>query len=221
MEMKMKKYPATFVILLCLSLGLLKANAQSDEVPRIELGVQFTSITKPDNNNGATELGFGGRFTLNLNRSIALEAVGNFFPHKCNFCGVVGDNSGNITQGLFGVKIGKRFEKWGVFGKARPGVVSFSKGDTKFVIPGPSLFDIRQDRLTNFALDLGGVLEFYPSRRIVTRFEGGDTLIHYRPRDTNLFSFDPNTGLPVLVPFTIPSDTRHNFQFAAGVGFRF
>ena len=31
---------------------------------------------------------------------------------------------------------------------------------------------------TKFAVDLGGVLEVYPSNRIVTRFEAGDTLIH-------------------------------------------
>ena len=87
MEMKMKKPLATVVSLLCLSFGLLEAKAQSDEVPKVELGAQFTSITKPDFNNGATEPGFGGRFTFNLNRSVALEAVGNFFPHKCRFCG--------------------------------------------------------------------------------------------------------------------------------------
>ena len=215
--MKIRKDLTTVIIVLCLSFGLVEANAQSDELPKIELGAQFTSITKPDNNNGATEPGFGGRFTLNLNRSVALEAVGNFFPHSCRFCG---DNSGNITQGLFGVKAGKRFEKWGIFGKARPGVVSFSEGDTRVDLAGTNFF-ILQSRQTHFAVDLGGVLEFYPSKRIVTRFEAGDTLIHYGSRQTNFLSFDPTTFVPVLVPFTTRSVTRHNFQFAAGVGWRF
>jgi hypothetical protein len=210
---------------LCLSFAFLEAKAQSEEVPRVELGVHFTSITKPSFDNGETEPGFGARFTFNFNRSIALEAVGNFFPHKCRFCsGSFGDNNGNIAQGLFGLKAGKRFEKWGIFGKVRPGVVSFSRGDAKYVATGSGgtfPFEFRQDRLTNFALDLGGVLEFYPSKRIVTRFEAGDTLIHYGARQINFLSFDPTSGQPALVPFTTPAVTRHNFQFVAGVGWRF
>jgi hypothetical protein len=226
-EMKMRKHLVTVVTLLWLSFGLLEAKAQSGEVPKFELGAQFTSITKPDFNNGATEPGFGGRFTFNLNRSVALEAVGNFFPHKCGFCGSGaggGDNSGNITQGLFGVKAGKRFQKWGIFGKARPGVVSFSQGDSKYVATGTGTsfpFEFRHNRLTNFAVDLGGVLEFYPSKRIVTRLEAGDTLIHYGQRQSSFLFFDPTTGVPVLIPFTTRSETRHNFQFVAGVGWRF
>ena len=221
--MKIRILLAFIFSLLCFSTGLREARAQSDEVPRFELGVHFTSITKPDSNNGATEPGLGGRFTLNLNRSVALEAVGNFFPHSCQFCGggLAGDNSGNITQGFFGVKAGKRFEKWGIFGKARPGVTSFSRGDSRFELAGSNGFFLAQSRKTNFAVDLGGVLEFYPSKRIVTRFEAGDTLIHYGSRQTNLLSFDPTTGAPVLIPFTTRSETRHNFQFAAGVGWRF
>lgn len=216
---------ALLVSSLCLSFFLQDAKAQSDELPKFELGIQFTSITKPSFNNGDTEPGFGGRFTFNFNRIVALEAVGNFFPHTCRGCGPnLGDNSGNIAQGLVGVKAGKRFEKWGIFGKARPGAVSFSKGDNKFVATGtgPAFpFQFQQERLTNFAVDLGGILEFYPSRRLVTRFEAGDTLIHYRERQTNFLSFDPISGLPTLIPFTVRSETRHNFQFVAGVGWRF
>ena len=224
--MRINKLLMAIVSLLCLSFCLPEAQAQSDEVPKFELGAQFTSITKPDFNNGATEPGFGGRFTFNLNKSVALEAVGNFFPHKCRFCGSGGggDNSGNITQGLFGVKAGKRFQKWGIFGKARPGVVSFSDGDSKYVATGTGgsfPFEFRQNRLTTFAIDLGGVLEFYPSKRIVTRFEAGDTLIHYGRRQSNYLIFDPITFAPSLLPFTTPAQTRHNFQFSAGVGWRF
>jgi hypothetical protein len=221
--MKIRILTTSVLLLLSFSIGLRETKAQTDEVPKFELGVHFTSITKPDSNNGATEPGFGGRFTFNLNRSIAVEAVGNFFPHSCRFCGgrvVGGDNSGNITQGLFGVKAGKRFQKWGIFAKGRPGVVSFSEGNSRFEIAG-SGFSILQSRQTHFAVDLGGVLEFYPSKRIVTRFEGGDTLIHYGPRQSNFLSFDPTTGAPVLIPFTTRSETRHNFQFTAGVGWRF
>jgi hypothetical protein len=220
--MKIYKRLTVILSLLCLSLWTIEAKAQSDEVPKFELGAQFTSITKPS--NGGTEPGFGGRLTFNLNRSVALEAVGNFFPHHCYYCsgGVTfGDNSGNITQGLFGVKAGKRFQKWGLFAKARPGVVSFSQGDSQFVLNTLSGFSVVQNRATHFATDLGGVVEFYPSKRLVTRFEAGDTLIHYGQRQTNILTFNPTTGAPGLIPFTVRSEIRHNFQFAAGVGWRF
>jgi hypothetical protein len=203
---------------------LLQANAQSSDVPKFEAGIQFTSITEPSFDNGRTEPGLGGRFTFNLNRSVALEAVGNFFPHKCQSCGSLGDSNGNISQALFGVKAGKRFQKWGIFAKGRPGIVSFSQGDSKYVQTGASgtfPFEFQQHRLNTFAVDVGGVLEFYPSKHIVTRFDAGDTMIHYGQRTTTFFSFPTLTGPPVLVPFTQRAETRHNFQFAAGMGWRF
>ncbi|MGH9871626.1 MAG: hypothetical protein ACRD9S_04060 [Pyrinomonadaceae bacterium] len=203
----------------------INASAQSDEVPKVEVGIHFTTITKPEINGSSTEPGLGARFTFNLNRSVALEAVGNLFPHSCSFCGGnLGDNSGIIKQGLFGVKAGKRFEKWGIFAKARPGVVNFGQGNTIYTIngTGPSAVVAVQRRgVSNFATDLGAVLEFYPSKRIVTRFEAGDTLIHYGSRQSNFLTFDPSTNSPILFPFTTRPDTRHNFQFFAGVGWRF
>src|SRR5882724_7464114 len=200
------KFLAAIVSLVCLCFYLLEAKAQSDGPPKYEVGVQFTSITEPSFDAGHTEPGFGGRFTFNLNRSIALEAVGNFFPHKCRNCGGgIGDSNGNITQGFVGIKAGKRFEKWGIFAKGRPGVVSFSQGDSKYVATGaggPFPFEFVHKRLTNFAFDVGGVLEFYPSRKIVTRFEAGDTIIRYARRQTNLLTFD-STGSVTLFPFTL------------------
>jgi hypothetical protein len=199
-----------------------QTTTQSDDLPKYEIGAEFTSLTKqPDYSGGGhTEIGAGARFTFNLNRTIALEAVGNFFPRNCSFCGRLGNNSGNITQGLFGVKVGKRFEKWGIFAKARPGFVSFSKGDVQFVPTGPGTFDISQRRSTNFAFDLGGGVEFYTSRHLVTRFDAGGTFINYRGRNLNLPSFD-NTGGVILIPFHLPGVTKLNFQFSAGVGYRF
>lgn len=222
--MKIKINSAILAILLFVSLGALKASAQTDELPKFEVGVHFTSITKPSVSNGDTEPGLGGRLTYNLNRSVAVEAVGNFFPHSCRFCGGnSADNSGNISQGFFGVKAGKRFDNWGIFAKARPGVTSFSKGDATYVATGPLAllpFQFVQKRANHFAADLGAVLEFYPSKRIVTRFEGGDTLIHYGSRQMNVPTFDL-AGNFILAPISTRSETRHNFQFSAGVGWRF
>jgi hypothetical protein len=202
------------VISLCLLVCSI-SRAQSDDPPKFEVGIDFSSITKPDSSD-STEPGLGGRFTFNINKTVALEAATYFFPRKCFFCDRTG---GTLTEGLFGVKVGKRFAKWGIFAKARPGFASFSQGDVQFV-PSPPGFEVVPHRTTNFAFDLGGVLEFYPSRRIMTRFEIGDTMIHYGRRTINFPTLNP-TGDIIFVPINFPAITRHNFQFSAGVGFRF
>jgi hypothetical protein len=203
---------------ICFLLSPLDTRAQSTEIPKYELAAEFSSLTL---NPEHTEPGLGGRFTYNLNKHVALEAAGYFFPHSCQFC-----STGRITEGLFGVKAGKRFQKWGIFGKARPGLASLSKGSFTLVpIGGGGVFPFRVEsrRLTNFALDVGGVLEFYPSRRIVTRFDFGDTMIRFGQR-TGGFQLitDPITGVTTLgAPIISPAYTGHTFQFTAGVGLRF
>jgi len=196
--------------------------AQSDETPRIEIGAHVTALGVSGNSNTRIEPGFGGRLTYNLTETFAIEAEGNFFPRDRFRTFRAG---GRAVQGLFGVKIGKRYKKFGFFGKARPGFISFSEGVSE-VVAGGTVFDpaqplsFRTRRLTHFAADLGGVLEIYPSRRVLLRFDAGDTIIRYGNTTVNTFLLVPGDPF-VPVPFTIPGATRHNLQLSAGVGFRF
>lgn len=221
----MKKHSVIGILLMSLYLfvnsGEARAqsnNTQSDELPKFEIGGHFSSLTL---NSNTTEPGLGARFTYNVNDNLALEAEGNLFPHDARQRSF--RNGGRATQGLFGVKIGKRYERFGIFAKVRPGLISFTRG--RFDIVGNNdevtiPIEVRTERATHFALDVGGVLEFYPSRRIVTRFDFGDTIIRYG--DTTINTINGPVGGPfVLVPVTIPGETRHNFQFMGGVGFRF
>lgn len=190
---------------------------------RFEVGAQFSSITlEPDH----TQPGAGGRFTFNFNDNFALEAEGNFFPND-NGRISTNRNNGRAIQGLFGVKAGKRFKNFGIFAKARPGFISFSRGFGDVVITGPpptgSIFpvtDFRPRRLTHPALDLGGVLEFYPSRKLVTRFDIGATLYRAGPTTFQTLTAGPNNTV-IVAPQTIPGETRSGFQFGAGIGYRF
>lgn len=206
---------------ICLFLAVVTfasvAVAQSTK-DKIEIGVQSTSLTlfDPDFPGDRTQPGLGGRFTYNFNRSIAAEAEVNFFPQKERF---FADN-GDVTQAQFGVKIGKRFEKFGLFAKARPGFLSID--DFFSFVPGPIpivdgllQFNTKVERTNLFTMDIGGVLEMYPSRRTVVRFEAGDTVIRYPER------FDPDFSVdPPIVRLTRPAKYTHNFQFTASVGFR-
>ena len=206
------------VVVICLV--QLQALAQSEELPKFEVAGEFTTLEREAFSQRRTEPGFGGRFTYNLNKTFAVEAAGYFFPKECFQC----RNAGNITEGLAGVKVGKRFEKWGVFAKARPGVVSFSQGT--FDVRPPITFPLipvqfELSRLTTFAMDVGGVVEFYHSKRIVTRFDFGDTIVHFKRRNMDTVTFDPVTNIFTPVTIPVPARTSHNFQFITSVGFRF
>jgi hypothetical protein len=199
------------------------------ETPRYEVGLQFTSLSVDPptaicnlclaaiDNRIHTEPGFGGRFTFNLTDNIAFEAEGNYFTRdRIGFP----DPSGHMFQAQFGGKVGKRFERWGFFGKARPGFVGFTEvGELigSHVVNfgfGPLVIgDFRTVHQLYPSLDVGGVVELYVSRRWMARFDVGDTIIRYGELRT--------TGLFSATVFTRPAETRHNLQISSGIGFRF
>ena len=211
----MKKSFSALLSLLAISLfTAIAARAQTapDDPPRFEVGLHFSALTLTPSNGYRTEVGFGGRFTVNVNRNVALEAETTFFPNS----GRSGEQraDGNAVEGLFGLKAGKRWQKFGVFAKARPGFISFSDGHPIYELGAPGVINFRAERATHFATDVGGVLELYVSRRIMTRFDVGDTIIRYGAQTiANPF--------PPPLNFTIRDATRHNLQVNGGIGFRF
>jgi len=173
-----------------------------DQPPRFELGVAGTGIHLSDNNN----FGFGARAVYNFNSFFSLEGEGNFFLNNASpklFSG------GRAIEGLFGPKIGLRTENVGIFAKVRPGVISFSN-TVQGIIVNPNVpfsFSIQTGRLTEPALDLGTVIEFYPARHWAWRTDIGDTMVFYRSSN---FSGFPIAGA-----------TKSNFQFNTGFQYRF
>ena len=202
------------VVLLCVTgvLALSGQQALAQSVPRtVELGAQFTTIKISDSEmpNGFfrdindTLIGGGIRIGYNINRRLAIEAEGNIFRRPST-------DQGRRSQGLFGVKAGKRSEAIGLFGKARFGFMRF---DRTFAFTGaaPISLDIKNNVYP--AIDLGGVLEIYPSRRTIVRFDLGDTIVRYS-----------NRRVKDLQPGGIGNlDTYygHNLQFGIGAGIRF
>ncbi|MBO0862535.1 MAG: porin family protein [Chloracidobacterium sp.] len=174
------------------------AQAQSQaETPKYEVGVNYTLLRTNGAGlvNSTSDSGVGGRVTYNLANSLSVEGEYNFFPQdgRVNLANLIGINS-HKSEGLFGVKYGMRSEKWGIFGKLRPGFVRFSEGTPAGL--GSN---------TNFALDVGGVLEYYLARSISVRVDLGDTIIRYPDNPT----------------FGIGSFTTNNLQLGTGVSFRF
>jgi hypothetical protein len=226
------------------------SQSSTDDEKKFEVGAQFSvlhsalsqgtftgivCVTTPCpsfviSNSRELQPGFGGRFGYNLTSNLAVEAEMNFFPGADSFTVPEGFKGGNKIEGLFGVKAGKRFEKVGIFGKARPGFMHASKGDIRprtgslcIAIFPPPAGCFETSSKTNFALDLGGVVEVYPTKRTIIRFDAGDTMVFLGDRSVPAVI---NPGAGILAPsfLTIiraPAETTHNFQFNVGVGFRF
>lgn len=125
--------------------------------------------------------------------------------------------SKGMTEGLFGPKAGWRSERVGMFG---PGFIHFHERREPFpcprVIP-PPLVCVLGGR-TEFALDAGGVLEFYPHPHITLRFDVGDTMIRFRVPVQRFGQPGPDRVVPSTI---VDGFWSHNFQFGTSVGFRF
>ena len=206
-----------FVFVLCTLLTLsVTVQAQLNE-KKFEVGAVFTSITLSDFTaftspttpaRDNTVRGFGGRFAYNVNDYFAIDAEGSFFPesHFGN------EGFAQKVQGFVGAKGGVRNKRVGVFAKARPGVMWFgefpSRGGCSTTSFGAAC-GVSHEK--DFAIDLGAVVEFYPTERTIIRVDVGDTLIKY-----------PDRTIAIGNTFTaLQGETKSNFQFSLGFGWRF
>lgn len=192
-------------------------------------GIQCVTTPCPSiviSNSRQGQPGLGGRIGYNLSPNIAIEAEINFFPDADSFSEPDAFKGGHKIEGLFGVKAGKRFDKVGIFGKARPGFLYAGKGDLQprantvciaalSILPTPAgCFETISKR--SFAFDLGGVVEVYPTKRTILRFDAGDTIVRLSERNIPAV-FSPT----ILTIIRSPAETTHNFQGSIGIGLRF
>lgn len=207
----------TLLLIVTIMLLGLEVRAQSD-LRKIEVGGQFVvlSVHSPAlpkgflNDIDDTVLGGGSRAGYNFTRHWAADLEVNVFQRPPTTDPAT---RGRWVQGLFGVKATKRQDRIGLFLKVRPG---FSRFDGV-----ASLFPDSNGKLqigliidnTCFAVDLGGGVELYPTRRTIVRFDAGDLVIRYTNRPPA--DFNPVSNAVRKTHFD------HSFQFEAGFGFRF
>ena len=85
-------------------------------------------------------------------------------------------------EGLFGVKVGPRYDRLSFFGKARAGFVRFGSAPEPIAciaIFPPPLDCILAEGRTVPALDVGGGIELYPSETTMVRFDVSSLLLRY------------------------------------------
>lgn len=200
------------LILIALMLATAVIGNSQTEDHKFEVGVQTSSL------RGSEHLGVGIRLGYNINQYLGVEGETNFF-------GGSGYPYRQKVQAQFGVKTGIRFNKFGIFGKVRPGFIN-TKQPTYFyyppcpeacilvsgvlplqntiprtlIYPSPIFVPLGGNK-THFSLDVGGVVEFNPTKRFFVRADIGDTIAK---RDNYYFS-----------------GVTHNLQITTGVGIRF
>ena len=199
----------TLVVLACSF--ATNASAQPAE-SRLEVGVHAGLFNH--SRFDQTTAGIGGRLSFDLTRWLTAEGEATFFPDENISLESPGATPGlqilyprKRTEAFFGMKTGVRNHRVGLLAKARPGFSHVSGDGVECIGDVCALvLLIHPVYGTEFALDLGGVFEFYPSRRIVARFDLGDTMIWH------------NSAAP---PCWAESCTSHNLSSRMGVGFRF
>ncbi len=199
-------------ILTLLALSLLftmPALAQSNEDRKLEVSGQL--VVNDLAELETTDLGFGGRFGFRATSLLTFEGELNLFPSDIPEEVPV---TSSRLEGLFGVKVGPRFNRFSVFGKVRPGFLQFGEAPGPIpciLIYPPPLSCVLASGQTVFALDLGGGVELYPTDRSLVRFEVSDLMLQYEG--------------PVLnrdgEAFTEGGFWGHNLRLAIATGFRF
>lgn len=204
---------------------------------RWELGGHYALLNLPYQCNGLTDCnsgssGFGGNLTYNWTPWISFDSEMNFFPDNGNPATMV--TGGQVTEGLFGLRVGPTTRKWGFYSVLRPGFVSFSRvlSDTAPAGVAGGSTGQRQFHATLYPPPSWQAPSPYSSQTISTGTSGfsrntyfalnyGEA-IEYRPTKHMALRFDVGDtivnypGVSVLGPFK-----QHNFQISQALVIRF
>lgn len=196
------------VLLLLVAASVPLAFGQNDS-PRFEAGPLFSSFhAQRGSTSNPDQFELGGRFTWNCFSHLAFE--GEYASTLRNPEVETQEDGGYFSQALFGLKSGIRWKRWGVFGKFRPGLVSYS--DVITSDDSRSGFAVLTfGRLNYLALDAGGGAEFFLSRRFLVRYDAGDLITHEGSHPF-LYNGSQITFSPV---------THSNFESEIAVAIRF
>lgn len=211
--MKTTRLFAVMLLFACAP-GIRAASAQAPG-ERLEVAANLNLLRLSDFSSLRT--GLGGRLSFDVTRNVAFEGELAFYPTDRIEGEVFGTGVGSYrivgnrrrTDALFGVKVGTRRERFGLFAKARPGFTRLADRGTACEGPGCAVILMLiapYTYRTEFAFDFGGGVELYPSARTVARVELGDTMIRHR-------SFAP--------PCLTGECTSHNLSTRLGIGYRF
>lgn len=183
------------------------APSPTTNLHRLEAGVQYALNSLSVSTEMTDNSGLGGWASFYLNKHIAIDGAITHYWYGSMF--ITQQSGGNYLQALAGLKLGITRGRFGAYAKVRPGAVRF----TKAVADLPTFISTGKFQpATNLAIDMGGVLEFYPTRHLVMRADFSDLTIRYGARAAVSFSG---------VRYTAPSYWDTSLQTSFGFGWRF
>lgn len=118
---------------------------------------------------------------------------------------------GRAFEALTGVKAGIRRNHMGYFAKVHSGTITFGKTERQINRNPDGSIDLVEGMFTNFVLDTGGVIEVYPSRHSIIRFDVGSATPFYQPKSV----------ISLGETYHIPSSTASSMLVSFGAGLRF
>jgi hypothetical protein len=124
-------------------------------------------------------------------------------------------SGGRSLQALTGVKLGIRRDHMGYFGELRGGTITFGETEKKIVVTAQGYPNFYLGMFTNPVLNAGGVLEVYPSRHTILRFDTGSATTFYLSK--NVKETTPTSS----TTYAIPGAQQTNMLISFGGGFRF
>jgi hypothetical protein len=194
-------------------LGKLREISPEEPVSgKLEIGPQFTTtlIERRISATGVqTEPGVGGFASYLVYRFLYADGALIYYPRGATpgF-----QDGGTLFEGLFGLKGGIRRDRLGLFGKVRPGFARSSSVVTGFTSSGGSVRETL-DTYHTFAVDFGGVIEIYTTKRQLIRVDVGDTHLYYH----TTFIHNPDGSVTTLQGGT----RQHSIQTSVSYAWRF
>lgn len=173
-----------------------------------EIATQYSNVTLPVLSSACSELlcrknlsGLGVNLDYNFTRGVAFDSTLNVIPGQ--------QGTQPMLEGLFGIRMGARYEHFGVFAKIRPGFIYYKNA---LSVQG----DTAATSLSRFAADVGGIIEYYPARNSTLRLDVGTTLVRYLTNHQ-----DPQQYVLGSLLSTQYIVTQGNFQISTGYAYRF
>jgi hypothetical protein len=199
------------MIFICLLVP--RARAQ-EQFSRHEVSGQFTTIRFFDATAKRYFLGVGGRYDFNVSRRIAFETQVDFFPK--DIFPVYQRQGGKLVQVLFGVRAkAVQSRHFSIYGVLRPSLLIFTNVPQFSGLPG-KLPGVTTGPQTQLALNLGGGVEYYPTPRLIARFEISGDPTRFANTQQTITICPPCSAQTIPFPGAI-GDT---WRMSVGLGYR-
>jgi hypothetical protein len=178
----------------------------------LDLGILFSlqqRVHQTSSGQIPPNRGGGAWASYNFSRYLSLDGSAFYSPQDDH--DDYPQDGGKDFAAFWGFKMGIRRDRLGYFVKARPGLMQFSRTEQVFDYP-----NVRWGKTTDFAMDVGGVVEVYPVAHLILRADAGNAFVHYHGANVSYIQPNGSEGnayYPPLRRVTIL------LQFGAGLRF--